>query len=53
MSEIRYSVRRNRRGRCVHTLDGEVGWGVGFGEASTDVAARVVTVRGIGLDGAA
>jgi copper chaperone len=53
VSEIRYSVPAISCGHCVAAISGEVGQVPGVGEVAVDVDAKLVTVRGNGLDDAA
>lgn len=53
MSEIRYSVPAISCGHCVTAIGGEVGRVPGVSEVAVDVDAKLVTVRGDGLDDAA
>jgi copper chaperone len=53
MSEIRYSVPDISCGHCVSAISGEVGRVAGVQNVAVDVDAKVVTVRGEGLNDAA
>jgi copper chaperone len=50
MSEIRYSVPEISCGHCVNAISDEVGGVAGVREVAVDLDAKVVTVRGEGLD---
>ncbi|MBO2454277.1 heavy-metal-associated domain-containing protein [Actinomadura barringtoniae] len=53
MSEIRYSVPGISCAHCVNAINGEVGRVSGVRNVAVDVDAKMVTVRGDGLDDAA
>ncbi|MDL4814937.1 heavy-metal-associated domain-containing protein [Actinomadura opuntiae] len=53
MSEIRYSVPAISCGHCVAAISGEVRQVPGVSDVAVDVDAKLVTVRGNGLDDAA
>jgi copper chaperone len=53
VSEIRYSVPAISCGHCVTAISGEVRQVTGVSEVAVDVDAKLVTVRGNGLDDAA